>query len=295
VQRVFRGHREAMPGALAEFDLELFEVVTAFLDRHAVPWKQSRAEGEVVLTVEGGAAVAATTVAIGPSAHHLSLHLAHPLVEAAVRDARAVTPPACVGVKAPALAALQGRAGRLQCLKVTVDGFERVEQLLEVAVLDDGGVLPDASVVLAGLVHDAPPRAKKVADELMADAREEALFRWQAQVDEGELLRAERARWQAERFVEDRLLVLRKRRRHAQTQLEVALQRRDAAAGSVQRTEGELRARQVEATVDAVERDIAKLEARDDETFRRHQAWIHLRRDTPPTVEVLFDVEFIIE
>jgi hypothetical protein len=74
-----------------------------------------------------------------------------------------------------------------------------------------------------------------------------------------------------------------------------ALQRRDAAAGSVQRTEGELRARQVEATVDAVERDIAKLEARDDETFRRHQAWIHLRRDTPPTVEVLFDVEFIIE
>ncbi len=295
VQRVFRGLRESMPGALAEFDAELFEVVTAFLDRHAVRWKQTRVDGEVLLTVEASAVTPSTTVALGPSKTHLSLHLAHPLVEAAVRDARAVTPPACVGVKTPALSALQGRAGRLQVLKVTVDGFERVEQLLEVAVLDDGAAVPDASALLSGLVHDAPPRTTKVSDELMLDAREEALFRWQAQVDERELERAERARWQAERFVEDRLLVLRKRRARVLEQLDAALHRRDAAAGSVQRTEAEQRARHAEDALTQLERDIAKLEARDDETFRRHQAWIHLRRDTPPRVEVLFDVEFIIE
>ncbi len=294
LQRVFTGHRDALPVALAQFDADVAEVVTAFLDRHAVPWSQQRTDDGLLLTVEPSTVAGpGRVVAIGASRHQPSLHLGHPLVVAAVEDARRVALPRAVGVRAPGVPA--GKGGRLQCLKVGVDGFEQLERLVVVAVFDDGTLADDGAALLAGTVHDSPPRALTVSDEVMLDAREERLFTLQAALDETELARAERVSWQAERFVEDRLLVLRRRRSSTLQRLEAAANRRDSATGSEQRTEAEAALRAAQEVLDGLEARVARLEARDDETFRRHQHLLQQRRDTPPRVEVLFDVEFITE
>jgi adenine-specific DNA-methyltransferase len=307
VRQVFRHHQQAVPAALAELDRDLSLLVRSYLERRGVRYElAAHAEGEL-LTVLASPALPAelaegVVVAIGSSREHVSLHLAHPLVLAAVSDARAEGQTLNVAIVAsaarlPELAAQAGQRGRLRLMKLSFDGFERIDRLVPLCVLEGGDVLSpeQCTALLAGeLGSVALPATPSVSDEVLRDATEELLFLAQAEVDSAEQERFERALQQAERFVEDRLLVLKKRRQLLAERLERAEQRRDGATGSVARSEAELAVREASEALDEVLSGIGRLERREDETFRRFQDHIQRRRYAPPRVEHLFDAELSI-
>jgi hypothetical protein len=285
VARVFTRHKAGLPAALAELDQDLARVVTGWLDGRGTAW-----------TVDGGVLRAhdeelpgGGVAAIGASAVHRPLHLRHPLVTLAVAAARAEPLSPAVEVELDALA---GRAGRLRLVKVGFDGFEQLERLLPVVVLDDGAPLEpgQAEAVLRGPMRDAPAPGTPVPDAVMDDAVEERLFELQREVDPGEHERFERASWQADRFLEDRLLVLKRRRAEAEKALERAFARRDLAQGAEARTAAEASLTHAQAALDALDAGVTQLLARDDDTWRSQRAHNQARRYAPPRTDVLFDV-----
>ncbi|MET0413505.1 MAG: SNF2-related protein [Polyangiaceae bacterium] len=307
LRQVFRHHKEAVPVALAELDRDLALLVCGYLERHAIPYALTPHEGGELLTVSASPALApelagGIVAAVGSSKEHTSLHLNHPLVLAAVHDARAEGRTLNSSIIAsvaqlPELAPYAGQRGRLRLMKLSFDGFERIDRLVPLCVLAGGDLLaPElCSALLVGeLGAGTPPALPSVPDAVLSDATEEVLFLAQAEVDSAEQSRFERSLQQAERFVEDRLMVLKKRRQLLGERLERAEQRRDGATGSVARSEAELGVREASEALDEVEGAIARLERRDDETFRRFQDHIQRRRYAPPLLTHLFDAELAI-
>ena len=288
--RVFTLRKAGLPAALAELDEDLTRLVTSWLDARGVPWSL---EGGV-LRARGDGLPGGGVAAIGPSKEHTPLHLGHPLVVAAVADARAVTPTRTLLVTHPGLA---GRRGRLRVVKLGFDGFEQVELLLPVVVLDDGASLPpaDAAALLRAELFDDDTPAPSVDDAVMDDAVEEQVFFVQREVDAAEHQRFERASWQADRFLEDRLLVLRRQRLEAVRAQELAQAQREAAHGSESREAAERAIARTQATIDALEARTTRLTEREDETWKRHHAHNQRRRYTPPRSDVLFDVALRFE
>ena len=141
----------------------------------------------------------------------------------------------------------------------------------------------------------SPPQTVNVDEDALADAEQEVMFEVQAAVDAEEQKRFERASRQAERYIEDRLLVLKRRRQGLEVRLEQARVRRDGATGSEARSEAERAVLSLETDLAEVDGAIHRLENRDDPTFQQYQQHIHRRRYTPPRVERLFDVDVVIE
>jgi hypothetical protein len=284
VQQTFRARKAQLPAALAAFDDDVARVVRSYLGAKGVPF--DRAPGDS------------------------PLHLTHPLVLAAVDEARRAALPTCVAIDLPhdaneALAKHAGRRGRLRLVKVLHDGFERIEQLVPVAVLGDTLEVLDPDVahaLLRGTLsessdgnHEGAIGAPKVGDDVLADATEEVLFALQGEVDRAEHDRFQRASQQAESFIEDRILVLGRQRDEQVRRLEQAIDRRDGATSSETRTEATLQVESAQSAVDKVTEAKERLERRDDEKFRKFREHIHERRYAPPRVEHLFDVEFAIQ
>jgi hypothetical protein len=198
----------------------------------------------------------------------------------------------------PELVRHAGQRGRFRLIKLSFDGFERIERLVPVCVLEGGQLLEAAdclALLHARLGDGALPDTPSVPDDVVHELTEEVLFTAQAEVDGSEQERFERALQQAERFVEDRLLVLKKRRALLAERLERAEQKRDGATGSVARSEAELLVRDASEALDEVESAIGRLTRRDDDTFRRFQEHIQRRRYAPPRVEHVFDAELRFE
>jgi hypothetical protein len=301
LRRVFRGRKQSLPGALAELDRDLLAVVSDYLTANAVQCERVADLLHVAASPQLPAALAGgLTVAIGPSAEFRSLHLGHPLVVAAIAEARALQVLPLARVTAtPALAAQRGKRARLRLCKLAIDGFERVEQLHPVLVLEDGERLPlsVAHSVLGGELQAVAQQPLGAAvDELtMQDAQDELLFELQASLEAAEHQRFERALLQAERFIEDRLLVLKSRRTRLQERIQAANQRYDSATGAQARNEVQEDLTKLQLELDEVEGSMERLEQRDDETFRAYNEHIHQRRYAPPRVTTLFDLELVFE
>lgn len=310
VKRVLRLRRDELPSALADLDRETWGVVQAYLEACSIPYQVAKTADGDLLHVPACARLpdplaGGVTAAIGAAAGHTSLHLRHPLVLAAVADVRARTEAVhAIAIKfpqgvPPEAVDLHGRRGRMRLVKVTFDGFERVERLLPVVLLDgrhDPLPLATAEKLLQAEVSDSAvdPTSdfspSPISSEDLDDATEELLRGIQDEVDAVEQQRFERAAFQAQRFLEDRLLVHRRRRTDVIRQLDEAQARRNAAVGSEARTEAEGRVLQLDTKLTEVDAAIDKLDRRENETFKRFHEHIHHRRYQPPTVERLFEV-----
>jgi adenine-specific DNA-methyltransferase len=303
LQHVFRRHKKAMPPALAELDRHLLSVVLAWLEAAEIPYERSSATGEELLHVAASPRLPEAlrdgiTAAVGPSKEHLSLHLNHPLVVAAVADARAL--PARLAARVELaddsdekLRRLRGQRARMRLVRMSFDGFEKVDLLEPIVLTENGQVLSreSAGALLRGVMYDGDERAAAIDDDELEDAVDETLFAIQSSVNEKEQQRFERASQQADRYVEDRLLVLRKRRVSLMEKLDAARARRDGATGSEARSDAERAVLKVELDAAEVDGSIDRLERREDATFQRYQEHIHRRRYTPPRVESLFDLD----
>ncbi|MEY4544280.1 MAG: polymerase-associated protein RapA [Pseudomonadota bacterium] len=314
VRRRFRHYQEEVPRALAELDRALLKIVVSYLEAHHIAYARRVTDGFELLDVpaQGGlpsALQGGVSVALGASKMHISLHANHPLVLAAIADARQGSWSGCarvtVGTDGPAaLAASTGKAGRLRLLKVAFDGFEPVELLVPVVVLESGDVLDvelGHAILNAAIACDDSARATTEAapsvwrsEEVLDDATEDALFKLQTQLDEPEGTRFTQALQQAERFVDDQRFVWRRRQLAAQSRLAEAELRRDGATGSEARTAAERVIASAQTALDEILSAIARLERREDDRLRQFEAHIHELRGAAPRVERLFDLDLVI-
>ena len=313
VREVFRNIESELPATLAALDAELERVVTAYLDSRGVPWGAAERAGRRVIHVRAsrslpGPLAGGVSVALGP-ARELgdteSLHLAHPLIGAAVEEARAagsgtfrVRFDLAAGVP-EALRRRRGQRGRLALTRVTNARFEREDRLRVTAVFEDAEVLRPADAALDLLqqpcvdVGEFRPPLGVTADHL-DEVVDEELFLDQAGGAGDDQVSFEAAMDQLDQYLADRLLVLRRDRRRESTRLAAAERRRDGAIGAENRARAEAETRAIEQKIESLDSQIEELAKGDDETYRRWRDHAHGRRYRKPETERLLTAEFVI-
>lgn len=314
VRRVFSRRSVELPNALASLDRELARTVLAFLEVRGVPHRvEPEGDGARRLVIEEGLLPPplerGVRVALGPSPSLGSLHLGHPLVSLAVGTARAdPLPGTAIAVKLPAgpsegLARHTGRRGRLAGVLARFDGLESVDRLLPIVLLESpapGGVpelLPreDAAALFELEVREHAPLGTAVTAEDVAEAIEEALFLTRRELEASEDRRFELGLDRLERFIDDRLLLLRRQRVELTERLGRAEEARAAALSADAREDHDRRVKRAGVELEALEQEQLRLERRDDETYRRCREHLHLRRYAPGEAVTLFDVELVLE
>jgi superfamily II DNA or RNA helicase len=312
VKRFLRIQAE-LPKGLARLDHDLEQLVTAYLSACGVGFQRVTDNGYVRLQIDGSPRLpegfqAGGAILIGRAqdlADADPLHASHPLVQAAVEEARAASQQRFRVVwpitrEAPAqLASAAGRRGRLVLSRVRYSGFERVDHLIPTVLLEDDSTPFDAECG-RWLLDQPPLECTQEVPALTLDAEldeaiEEMIFADQAEVSAQEQQRFDRSLEQIERYVEDQLLVLRRRLAGEEKSLRAAEERRDAALGSDARDTAEKRMRVVQKRIDELEAEIERLEKRDDADYCQWRDRAHERRYRPPEVTRILDVEFVLE
>jgi hypothetical protein len=311
VKQVFRRLKADLPRGLARLDEEMDELVSGYLNARGIPYRRTPGDGHVRFDVPpsqllpegltvGAAVVAGKTNELEDGD---SLHLGHPLVEAAVREARTATGQPFrvawkIGKDAPSrLKSLKGKRGRLILSRVRYSGFERVDRLIPTALIEGDATALEADCARWLLEQQPRDRAFGSPVEVggLDDAIEELVFLDQVEAPDYEQQRFERTLEQIERSVDDRLLVLRRRLTAETKALRQAEERRDTALGSEARDHAERRMQAIQKEIDSLEAEIGRLEKRDDAEYQRWREQAHERRYRPPEITRVLDVEFILE
>jgi hypothetical protein len=306
VRRVFKRLREDLPDSLAELDRDLANLVDGYLTAKAVRYRRSDEAGRVVFDVAAGVALPfeigdgrrfATGDGRGLSDAEY-LNLVHPLVRAAIADARMWSgggsltlhlPPG----SSPELAALAGKAGVICVVLVDYIGFEPVQRLVAGAVVGGAPIDPSLAAKLLRLqATDRTAFKVQVETQWLDDAVDEAVFVDQRQVEEGEQKHFEQAIGQLERFVEDKILVCRRERASIAEKLRAARVRRDEIVGSTARDRVEAEILRLATMDESLELRISALESREDEVYRKWRDEYHELRYRAPTVTRLFQAVF---
>ena len=313
VRDVFRRIQGDLPNALASLDAELQRVLGGYLDALGVPSGADQRNGLRLLHIGASQQLPApfsrgTSVALGGAPRSASmdtLHLAHPLVKAAVAEARQSGSGTFrvrfeLGADAPApLVARRGSRGRLALTRIAHRGFEREDRLCVTAVFEDAEVLQPAEAALdlvrQPCVDIAPfDVALEVTAEHLDEVVDEEMFFDQAAVADADQRSFEATMEQLDQYLADRMLVLRRNRERHAKRLATAERARDGALGADSRAQADARVRQAEQQVERIDGQIKQLATRNDQTYLRWKAHAHDRRYTAPKVTRLLTAEFVI-
>lgn len=302
VRKVFKSLREELPHGLAGLDKDVADLVEGYLAARAVSYKRLDKAGRAVFEIAPDQALAADIgegrrFATG-DARSLTdaeaLNLVHPLVRNAITDSRnwrggsleLQLPPD----PSSALAALAGGVGVLRVALVDYNGFEPAQRLVAAAVVDGTPIDP---LVAGSLLHlratDAAVPKLTADQQLISDALDEAVFVDQRDIEKTEQKHFEQAIRQLERFVEDKILVLRRERASISEKLRYAKERRDQIVGSTARERIEAEIEKLASRDESLERRISALESREDEVYKKWRDNYHKLRYQPPIVTLLFD------
>jgi hypothetical protein len=307
VRRVFLERKEELPAALAELDADLERVATAYLTYLGASFRTEETPKERLIHIEAHPNLpdllrAGLSVAVGASGDSSSLHLSHPLIVAAIAAAKQVTGDRTrVAVeigrdsKDP-LADWRGAQGRLVLFRIRHAALEPFEELLPVAWIEgEDTPLPRslAERLLTLPMTDAEDDGSSVSidDRAIEDAVEEAIFRSRNDVAERQGARFERNLAQIERYIEDRLFVLRREHADLERRIREAEARRAGVIGPEARTEADQLVKRLDQEREDVEVLITRLTERDDELYQRCRTRLHERSYSAPAVEKLVDVE----
>lgn len=224
------------------------------------------------------------------------LTLADPRVATAVQEARTSTATGAwrVQIEADPAWGLAGRRGHLVLGKATYDGFEPTELLLPAVLLEgDADPLPlelGLRLLECPMAEGPPVPATGQLDE----ALELAFLEANDAVAPGEEERFNRALRHLERYMEDRLLLLRRDRTALTERLAQAQEEFLKSVGAEQRTGVEKKSRRMQADLERVEAAIERLEQRDDADYQRLRQELFERRYRPPRLEKLLEAEVTI-
>jgi adenine-specific DNA-methyltransferase len=307
VRKVFKRLREELPAGLLQLDRDISDLVEGHLRSRGIRYTRTEADGRVLFDVATGADLPfeigdvrrfATGDARGLTDAQ-SLNLLHPLVRAAIEDARAwpggsveLTPKANA---VPELAALAGQTGVLAVALVDYAGFEPVQRVVSGAVVGETALEPSLAAQIARLpAVDGQGVSVTVAGTAVDDALDEAVFLDQREVEKREQRHFEQAIGQLERFVDDKVLVCRRERASISEKLRSARERRDEVVGSSARDRVEEEILRLTEKDEALERRIDALNSREDEVYQKWRNEYHDLRYRAPRVTRLFQVAFRI-
>jgi superfamily II DNA or RNA helicase len=306
VRRVFKSLREELPQGLADLDRDIANLVESYLATRSVAYERSEKAGQVLFDL----ALDASLAEIGLGRRFATgdprfltdaeaLNLVHPLVRAAIADARN-WPGGSVELLlapdgSPELAALAGSVGLIRVVLVDYAGFEPVQRLVSAAVINGSPIDPSLADKVARL-RAVDGRVPKVAidQESLNDAVDEAVFVDQRDVEKSEQKHFEQAVGQLERFVQDKVLVFRRERASIGEKLRYARERRDEVVGASARDRIEAEISRLATRDENLEHRLNALESREDEVYKKWRDKYHNLRYQPPTVTVLFEATFRI-
>jgi hypothetical protein len=308
VRKVFKRLREDLSGSLADLDRDLADLVDGYLKTRAVKFQRSNEAGRVVFDIASGAEL---PVEIGDGQRFAtgdarsltdaeSLNLVHPLVRAAIEQARTWSGGGSLTLQLapgspPELAALAGKTGVICVALVDYVGFEPVQRLVAGAVVSGTPIDPSVAAQLLRLqATDRKALHIDVDAQWLADAVDEAVFVDQRQVEQGEQEHFEQAIGQLERFVEDKILVCRHERASIAEKLRSARARRDEIVGSSARERVEAEILRLATIDESLERRLSALESREDAVYRKWRDEYHELRYRAPKVTRLFQAVFEI-
>ena len=313
VQQAFRRIADELPATLNELDADLERVVTDYLRANGIDHATEVHKRRRLIRISASERLpGALSEGLSVAAGHAdaleevdALHVAHPLVRAAIDDARrsgsgTFSVRFRLTAQAPeVLEQRRGSRGRLALSRISYRGFEREDRLVATAVFEDSAVLrpAEAALELLGMPCEDLPAALGDLSVTASDLDEvvdEELFFDQAHAADAEIEAFSRALDQLDQYVEDRLLVLRRGQREISDQLEQAEERRDAALGADARSRAEHRIGRLERELSDAEDRIERLAAREDSDYERWRSAAHRRRYEPPRAARLFDLEFVI-
>jgi superfamily II DNA or RNA helicase len=307
VRRVFKRLREELPQGLVQLDRDIADLVDGYLFTRSAAYQRSDEAGRVVFDVAPDAVL---PEAVGDGRRFATgdardvsdaeaLNLVHPLVCAAIADARA-WPGGSVELLlphdvTPDLEALAGTAGVLAVSLVDYAGFEPVQRLVAAGVVAGNPLDPFVAARLARLQARNGQAGGATPDpQGLDDAVDEAVFIDQREVEKREQAHFEQAIGQLERFAEDKVLVCRRERASIADKLRSAKARRDAIVGSTARDRVEDEIAHLATKDDVLERRISALDSREDEVYRKWRNEYHELRYRTPIVTRLFHVAFRI-
>src|SRR5580692_5233235 len=173
VRRVFKRLREELPQSLADLDRDIAELVDGYLSARAVKYRRFDEAGRVVFELAPGSSL---PVEVGDGRRFATgdaralteaeaLNLVHPLVHAAIAQARTWSGGDSVKLQLPPdssseLTALTGKMGLLSVVLVDYLGFEPVQRLVAAAVVGGAPIDPSVAAKLMRLQATASPAFK---------------------------------------------------------------------------------------------------------------------------------------
>jgi adenine-specific DNA-methyltransferase len=314
VREVFRNLRQELPRALAGLDRDIANIVGGYLAALGIEHKRLDSAGRIVFEIASNATLPPELAELGSERRFATgdakslidaqpLNLAHPLVRAAISDARrwhgdSVTLLLPAEAAADELTAIRDRIGVLRVVKVEYGGFEPVERLVAGAVVEGTPIDPTLASrlmrlsALDGQIPQKQVENRHAHDLALNDAIEEAVFLDQREIETAEQLHFEQAVGQLESFVQDKIMVCRRELKRVQEKLTAARLRRDQVVGATARERIEIEIQELALRVESLERRIQGLESREDEVYKRCKENYHELRFQPPVVTLLFEVTF---
>jgi hypothetical protein len=312
LRAVFRKYEHELPGELAGLDADLERVVAGFLTAIGVTFDRSEIPGRVVLHIHPGTQLPEDyrdggEVVIGDSRDLRDgdvLHTAHPLVRAAIDEARCASGrPFKVRFAdgdrplPESLAGLRGRRGHIVVTKIAYRGIESVDQLVTTALLEESVDPLDPQTVEALLSlmasdHDVPGTYAPPA--ALEDAVAEAVLENQAATAISDRDRFDHMLWQLDRYVEDQALLLRRRQVAIEQRIDDAERRRERALTAGGRAKEDQAILNFRRQIQHLGDRIATLEKGDDPDYQLWRNRLHERRFRKPEVHRILEVEFEI-
>jgi len=295
VQRVFRRIRDDLPESLAKVDRAVDGVVTSYLEARGIPHTRTEAHGRVQIETGGARLVIGSAkgmTGVEP------LHLGHPLVAAAIEDARSPGEASSavrieVARASPGLQALRTNRGRLVVARIAYAGFEPVDRLITFAATRSQVLETSLARELIELpMHATSWSGDVVPDDRIDDLLDESVFLDQEEVEAAERLRFEEARARLERSIEDRVLILRRRHSDIEHKKAKAVADRDKALSVDARQAAERALKKWDAEGSELETSLLDLEQRTEAAYGRRRDALTRRRAPPPLIERIIDVEF---
>ena len=313
IRPVFRKYKDELPEGLQELDRDLDALAKGYLEAIGAKFHREPNTNAITYQVDPcnrlpPSLSKGATFVVGRADNNStvkSLHPGHDLIIAAVSEARTATNSVLTvkflpteGSLPALLVPLAGQRGKLFVTKVAHRGFERLDQIITVALLE-GATDPLPSETVDELIllepNDVLMTDRPVVDiAILEDAVEEALLTDLSLTTADDGTRFNRKLEQLDHFLQDQILVLRRRKSALERRLQDSERKKEKAGlPSVSAREG-FSIRNTQAEIDKIEARLTELEAGRDPEYQRWREQLHERRYRRPTLERLLDVDFQI-
>jgi hypothetical protein len=295
--------------SLEKLDRDIDTLVGAYLTAIEVDFVRTEASGRIVYQIspspnlpngylDGGIFLIGDARDAGKGE---PLYPGHPLVGAAVQEARQATSRPFVVEMGPSEAGLPqslaphvGRRGRVVVTKLSYRGFEPIDHFLVTALVEshDKSIELTMETLLALSILDSARAEVPLAidDRDVDDAIEEAVLKDQNETTKEDQKRFERKLTQLDRYLEDQILVLRRKLAGLERRLAERLRRSAMAPSQLAQKDREIQP--IEKDISRLGERIQRLQQGEDADYQKWRDKLYERRFQRPTVERILQVEF---